>query len=160
MTCECVTASILDEDHMIELLSNKNTVERKGNFNSYELLNNKGTLAFQDSTKQMYVAFNNLKIKRNLNNELMPNQEKFYLVFSTTLDVNGTKLKLLISSMPVAVIDHDGQEPQARAIITWHNAFGECRHKKMYVPDEVTWGQVNQSRVHTDSTYFIVIIMI
>jgi len=40
-------------------------------------------------------------------------------------------------SLPVVVIVHGNQEPQALATITWDNAFGEWGRRPFHIPDKV-----------------------
>lgn len=44
-------------------------------------------------------------------------------------------------SLPVVVIVHGNQEPQALATITWDNAFAEYGRRPFLVPDKVGGGR-------------------
>jgi len=55
-------------------------------------------------------------------------------------------------SLPVVVIVHGNQEPQALATVTWDNAFAEWGRRPFCVPDKVTWGQVSNAQHEMDSS--------
>ena len=48
-------------------------------------------------------------------------------------------------SLPVVVIVHGNQEPQALATVTWDNAFAEWGRRPFAVPDKVTWAQAGKA---------------
>ena len=61
------------------------------------------------------------------------------------LQVGDLKFQLWTLSLPVVVIVHGNQEPQALATVTWDNAFAEWGRRPFVVPDKVTWGQVSNA---------------
>jgi len=71
--------------------------------------------------------------------------EKFSVLFWTEFLVGDLKFQLWTLSLPVVVIVHGNQEPQALATVTWDNAFAEWGRRPFVVPDKVTWGQVSQA---------------
>jgi signal transducer and activator of transcription 5B len=42
-------------------------------------------------------------------------------------------------SLPVVVIVHGNQEPQALATITWDNAFAEWGRRPFHIPEKVNY---------------------
>ena len=68
--------------------------------------------------------------------------EKFSVLFWTEFQVGELEFQLWARSLPVVVIVHGNQEPQALATVTWDNAFAEWGRRPFHVPDKVTWGQV------------------
>ena len=57
----------------------------------------------------------------------MVTEEKFTLLFRTRFAVGGGELEMDVktSSLPVVVIVHVTQQPQAEATIFWDDAFAE-----------------------------------
>ena len=68
--------------------------------------------------------------------------EKFSVIFWTDFTIGELRFQLWTMSLPVVVIVHGNQEPQALATVVWDNAFGDWGRKPFVVPDKVTWGQV------------------
>ena len=58
----------------------------------------------------------------------MVTEEKFTLLFRTRFAIGGGELEMDVktSSLPVVVIVHVTQQPQAEATIFWDNAFAEA----------------------------------
>jgi len=71
--------------------------------------------------------------------------EKFSVIFWTDFTVGELKFQLWTLSLPVVVIVHGNQEPQALATVTWDNAFAEWGRRPFVVPDKVTWGRVGEA---------------
>ena len=51
--------------------------------------------------------------------------EKFSVLFWTEFQVSELKFQLWTFSLPVVVIVHGNQEPQALATVVWDNGFAE-----------------------------------
>ena len=147
MAAPSVSVSIVSENQANQLLmSNSNTPKRKEDFNSGDILNGTGTMEYQNSTKQVSVTFRNLQLKKIRRTEKKGTEsvmdEKFSVIFWTDFTVGELRFQLWTMSLPVVVIVHGNQEPQALATIIWDNAFAEWGRKPFIVPDKVTWGQV------------------
>lgn len=67
--------------------------------------------------------------------------EKFSVLFWTEFQVSELRFQLWTLSLPVVVIVHGNQEPQALATVVWDNGFAEWGRRPFYVPNKVTWGQ-------------------
>merc|ERR1711944_187187 len=48
-------------------------------------------------------------------------------------------------SLPVVVIVHGNQEPQALATVVWDNGFAEWGRRPFYVPDKVSWAEAGKA---------------
>ena len=155
MAAPSVSVSIVSENQANQLLvSNPNTPKKKEDFSSGDILNGTGTMEYHNATKQVSVSFRNLQLKKIKRTEKKGTEsvmdEKFSVLFWTEFLVGDLKFQLWTLSLPVVVIVHGNQEPQALATVTWDNAFAEWGRRPFVVPDKVTWGQVgtlkNKSR--------------
>ncbi len=147
MAAPAVSVSIVSENQANQLLlSNNSSPKRKEDFNSGDILNGTGTMEYQNATKQVSVTFRNLQLKKIKRTEKKGTEsvmdEKFSVIFWTDFTVGELKFQLWTLSLPVVVIVHGNQEPQALATVTWDNAFAEWGRRPFVVPDKVTWGQV------------------
>jgi len=61
------------------------------------------------------------------------------VLFWTEFQVSELKFQVWTLSLPVVVIVHGNQEPQALATITWDNAFADWGRPPFRVPDKVSW---------------------
>ena len=139
--------SIVNENQAYQLLaSSSNTQIRKEDFNSGDILNGTGTMEYHNTTRQVSVSFRNLQLKKIKRTEKKGTEsvmdEKFSVLFWTEFHVGELEFQLWARSLPVVVIVHGNQEPQALATVTWDNAFAEWGRRPFNVPDKVTWGQV------------------
>ena len=86
-------------------------------------------MEFHSATRQVSVTFRNLQLKRIRRTEKKGTEsvmeEKFSVLFWTEFQVGELKFQVWTLSLPVVVIVHGNQEPQALATITWDNAFAE-----------------------------------
>ena len=71
--------------------------------------------------------------------------EKFSVLFWTEFQVSELKFQLWTFSLPVVVIVHGNQEPQALATVVWDNGFAEWGRRPFYVPDKVTWAEAGKA---------------
>jgi len=71
--------------------------------------------------------------------------EKFSVLFWTEFQVSELKFQLWTFSLPVVVIEHGNQEPQALATVVWDNGFAEWGRRPFYVPDKVTWAEAGKA---------------
>jgi signal transducer and activator of transcription 5B len=147
MAAPAVTVSIVNENQAYQLLaSSSNTQIRKEDFNSGDILNGTGTMEYHNTTRQVSVSFRNLQLKKIKRTEKKGTEsvmdEKFSVLFWTEFHVGELEFQLWARSLPVVVIVHGNQEPQALATVTWDNAFAEWGRRPFNVPDKVTWGQV------------------
>merc|ERR1711971_352081 len=145
-----VAVSIVSEGQANQLLiSQTQTQKRKEDFSSGDILNGTGTMEYQNATKQVSVTFRNLQLKKIKRTEKKGNEcvmdEKFSVIFWTDFTVGELKFQLWTLSLPVVVIVHGNQEPQALATVTWDNAFAEWGRRPFVVPDKVTWGRVGEA---------------
>jgi signal transducer and activator of transcription 5B len=149
MAAPSVAVSIVSEGQANQLLiSTTQTQKRKEDFSSGDILNGTGTMEYQSATKQVSVTFRNLQLKKIKRTEKKGNEcvmdEKFSVIFWTDFTVGELKFQLWTLSLPVVVIVHGNQEPQALATVTWDNAFAEWGRRPFVVPDKVTWGRVSR----------------
>merc|ERR1712018_1091803 len=146
MAVPSVSVSIVSENQANQLLmSNSNTPKRREDFNSGDILNDTGSMEYHNATKQVSVSFRNLQLKKIRRTEKKGTEsvmdEKFAVLFWTEFTVGDLKFQLWTLSLPVVVIVHGNQEPQALATVVWDNAFAEWNRRPFHVPDKVKWGQ-------------------
>ncbi|CAB4069921.1 STAT5B [Lepeophtheirus salmonis] len=95
------------------------SVSIKEDYSSGEILNGQGTMEYHSTSKQFF--------------------------FWTEFLVGELKFQLWTLSLPVVVIVHGNQEPQALATVTWDNAFAEWGRRPFVIPDKVPWGKAGQA---------------
>ena len=148
MAAPSVSVSIVSEGQANQLLVSQSQTKRKEEFNSGDILNGTGTMEYQNATKQVSVTFRNLQLKKIKRTEKKGNEcvmdEKFSVIFWTDFTVGELKFQLWTLSLPVVVIVHGNQEPQALATVIWDNAFAEWGRRPFVVPDKMPWGRVRQ----------------
>ncbi|XP_030746421.1 signal transducer and activator of transcription 5B-like isoform X3 [Sitophilus oryzae] len=149
MTPPQVKVTIISESQANLLLKNDKLI--KGGDSSGEILNNTGTMEYQQTTRQLSVSFRNMQLKKIKRAEKKGTEsvmdEKFSLFFQSQFSVGGGELMFQVwtLSLPVVVIVHGNQEPHAWATITWDNAFSEPGRCPFQVPDKVPWGKVKET---------------
>ncbi|XP_072377045.1 signal transducer and activator of transcription 5B-like [Diabrotica undecimpunctata] len=145
MTPPQVKVTIISESQANMLLKNDKLGK---NESSGELLNNIGTMEYQQSSRQLAVSFRNMQLKSIKRTEKKGSEsvmdEKFSLLFQSQFSVGGGELMFQVwtLSLPVAVIVHGNQEPYAWATVTWDNAFSESGRIPFAVPEKVPWSKV------------------
>ncbi|XP_023331854.1 signal transducer and activator of transcription 5A [Eurytemora carolleeae] len=116
---------------------------------SGEILNGNGNMEYHVGTRQVSVTFRNLQLKRIRRTEKRGTEsvmeEKFSVCFWTDFTVGELNFQVFTLSLPVVVIVHGNQEPQALATITWDNAFAEWGRRPFVVPDKVPWFQMAEA---------------
>ncbi|OQR75549.1 signal transducer and activator of transcription 5A-like [Tropilaelaps mercedesae] len=121
---------------------------------SGEILNNVCAMEYHQASKQLSVSFRNMSLKRIRRAEKKGTEsvmdEKFCLLFQSSVKVGDITFSVQARSLPVVVIVHGNQEPHARATVTWDNAFSEQQRQPFVVPECVTWSQM----AHVLSTKF------
>lgn len=145
MTPPQVKVTIISESQANILL--KSDKLGKNGDASGEILNNTGTMEYQQTTRQLSVSFRNMQLKKIKRAEKKGTEsvmdEKFSLLFQSQFSVGGGELMFHVwtLSLPVVVIVHGNQEPHAWATVTWDNAFSEPGRVPFTVPDKVgrTW---------------------
>lgn len=136
-----VKVTIISESQANVLL--KNDKLGKAGDTSGEILNNSGTMEYQQTTRQLSVSFRNMQLKKIKRAEKKGTEsvmdEKFSLLFQSQFNVGGGELVFQVwtLSLPVVVIVHGNQEPHAWATVTWDNAFAEPGRSPFQVPDKV-----------------------
>merc|ERR1712141_199485 len=150
MAAPAVSVSIVSESQANQLLtSSSGTLKKKEDYSSGDILNSQGTMEYHGASKQVSVSFRNLQLKKIKRTEKKGTEsvmdEKFAVLFWTEFTVGDLKFQLWTLSLPVVVIVHGNQEPQALATVTWDNAFAEWGRRPFVVPDKVTWGQVSNA---------------
>ncbi|XP_075222019.1 signal transducer and transcription activator Stat92E isoform X2 [Lycorma delicatula] len=144
-----VKVTIISEAQANALLKN-DKIATKGDA-SGEILNNTGTMEYQQATRHLSVNFRNMQLKKIRRAEKKGTEsvmdEKFSLLFSSQFSVGGGELHFQVwtLSLPVVVIVHGNQEPHAWATVTWDNAFAEPGRAPFSVPEKVTWAQVTEA---------------
>ncbi|XP_055847354.1 signal transducer and transcription activator isoform X4 [Episyrphus balteatus] len=113
---------------------------------SGEILNNVGTMEYQQQSRIFSASFRNMQLKKIKRAEKKGTEsvmdEKFALLFYTSVIVNDYRIRVWTLSLPVVVIVHGNQEPQSWATITWDNAFSEIVREPFQVPDRVSWARL------------------
>lgn len=148
MTPPQVKVTIISESQANILL--KNDKLGKSGDSSGEILNNTGTMEYQQATRQLSVSFRNMQLKKIKRAEKKGTEsvmdEKFSLLFQSQFSVGGGELMFQVwtLSLPVVVIVHGNQEPHAWATVTWDNAFCEPGRVPFAVPDKVAWVKVSE----------------
>ncbi|CAH0557720.1 unnamed protein product [Brassicogethes aeneus] len=118
---------------------------------SGEILNNTGTMEYQQTTRQLSVSFRNMQLKKIKRAEKKGTEsvmdEKFCLLFQSQFSVGGGELVFQVWTLglPVVVIVHGNQEPHAWATVTWDNAFSEPGREPFKVPDKIPWPKVAEA---------------
>ncbi|KAI4464232.1 signal transducer and activator of transcription [Holotrichia oblita] len=146
MTPPQVKVTIISESQANILL--KSDKLGKNGDASGEILNNTGTMEYQQTTRQLSVSFRNMQLKKIKRAEKKGTEsvmdEKFSLLFQSQFSVGGGELMFHVwtLSLPVVVIVHGNQEPHAWATVTWDNAFSEPGRVPFTVPDKVPWHKV------------------
>lgn len=147
-----VKVTIISEAQAIALLRTERMgSSRSGADHSGEIVNNTGTMEYQQATRQLSVSFRNMILKKIKRAEKKGTEsvmdEKFSLLFQSQFSVGGGELVFQVwtLSLPVVVIVHGNQEPHAWATVTWDNAFAEPGRVPFQVPDKVPWGSVAEA---------------
>ncbi|XP_060516517.1 signal transducer and activator of transcription 5B isoform X2 [Cylas formicarius] len=145
-----VKVTIISESQANMLLKNDNKLI-KGGESSGEILNNTGTMEYQQTTRQLSVSFRNMQLKKIKRAEKKGTEsvmdEKFSLFFQSQFSIGGGELMFQVwtLSLPVVVIVHGNQEPHAWATVTWDNAFSEPERCPFAVPDKVPWSKMKET---------------
>jgi len=144
MASPSVSVSIISETQANQLLkSPPQAVKRREDYSSGEILNGQGNMEYHQTTRQVSVTFRNLQLKRIKRTEKKGTEsvmeEKFSVLFWTEFQIGELKFQVWTLSLPVVVIVHGNQEPQALATITWDNAFAEWGRPPFRVPEKVEW---------------------
>jgi len=141
-----VSVSIVSESQANQLITSpSNEPKRKEEYSSGDILNGHGTMEYHSSNNQVSVSFRNLQLKKIKRTEKRGTEsvmdEKFSVLFWTDFQLGDLKFQMWTLSLPVVVIVHGNQEPQALATVTWDNAFAEWCRRPFVVPEKVTWAQ-------------------
>lgn len=121
-------------------------LERQPRLNSRncQILNNTGKLDIQTSTNHLSCSFNNMKLKKFKRTEKKEGasvtDEKYALIFKSTFRTTADiEINVSVITLPVVIIVHTYQEPQAWGTITWDNAFSQICREPFQVTDTVSW---------------------
>ncbi|XP_028415352.1 signal transducer and activator of transcription 5A-like isoform X2 [Dendronephthya gigantea] len=136
-----VTATIITERQAEEL-------HRTGTWKSQgqdEILNNKKVMEYIQEKDSVVAEFKNMSLKK-VNRQGKKNtervmDEKSTLVFQAQLHIGGEKFPVMQLSLPVSVIVHGNQQPEAEGTIFWDNAFSVIERVPFEVCEVVTWAQ-------------------
>ncbi|KAI8130440.1 signal transducer and transcription activator isoform X1 [Lucilia cuprina] len=113
---------------------------------SGEIVNNMGTMEYNNQTRVFSASFRTMQLKKIKRAEKKGTEsvmdEKFALLFYTSVIVNDYRIRVWTISLPVVVIVHGNQEPQSWATITWDNAFSDIVREPFQVPERVAWSQL------------------
>jgi len=147
MASPSVSVSIISESQANLLLKTPaQSTKRREDYSSGDILNGQGNMEFHAATRQVSVTFRNLQLKRIKRTEKKGTEsvmeEKFSVLFWTEFQIGELKFQVWTLSLPVVVIVHGNQEPQALATITWDNAFAEWGRPPFRVPDKVSWAKM------------------
>ncbi|CAH0557719.1 unnamed protein product [Brassicogethes aeneus] len=143
-----VTVTIISEQQALTLYQQSEIVKPFKD-NSGDLINNTGTMEYQQAAKQLTVSFRNMQLKKIRRTEKKGTEsvmdEKFCLLFQSHFQIGGDLFHVLTFSLPVAVIVHGNQEAHALATVTWDNAFSLPDREPFKVPDKVPWPKVAET---------------
>merc|ERR1719461_611986 len=144
MASPSVSVSIISETQANQLLkTSAQSNKRREDYSSGEILNGQGNMEYHAASRQVSVTFRNLQLKRIKRTEKKGTEsvmeEKFSVYFWTEFQIGELKFQVWTLSLPVVVIVHGNQEPQALATITWDNAFADWGRPPFRVPDKVSW---------------------
>jgi len=150
MASPSVCVNIVSELQAGQLLnSTAHGSGKREEFSSGEILNGQGNMEYHAATRQVSVTFRNLQLKRIKRTEKKGTEsvmeEKFSVYFWTEFQIGELKFQVWTLSLPVVVIVHGNQEPQALATITWDNAFGGGGRLPFRVPDKVPWAKMAEA---------------
>jgi len=150
MASPSVCVNIVSELQAAQLLnSTAHGSGKREEFSSGEILNGQGNMEYHAATRQVSVTFRNLQLKRIKRTEKKGTEsvmeEKFSVYFWTEFQIGELKFQVWTLSLPVVVIVHGNQEPQALATITWDNAFAEWGRPPFRVPDKVPWPKMAEA---------------
>uniref|UniRef100_T1PBN7 Signal transducer and activator of transcription n=1 Tax=Musca domestica TaxID=7370 RepID=T1PBN7_MUSDO len=113
---------------------------------SGEIVNNVGNMEYNNQTRVFSASFRTMQLKKIKRAEKKGTEsvmdEKFALLFYTSVVVNDYRIRVWTLSLPVVVIVHGNQEPQSWATITWDNAFSDIVREPFQVPERVAWTQL------------------
>ncbi|XP_046843901.1 signal transducer and activator of transcription 5A-like isoform X2 [Xenia sp. Carnegie-2017] len=136
-----VTATIITERQAEEL-------HRTGTWKSQgqdEILNNKKVMEYVLEKDSVVAEFKNMSLKKvcrqGKKNTERVMDEKSTLVFQAQLHIGGEKFSVMQLSLPVSVIVHGNQQPEAEGTIFWDNAFSVIERVPFEVCEVVTWLQ-------------------
>ena len=108
-----------------------------------EILNNSCSLEFDEKSNQIVANFREMKLKafKRAGKKLRENvtDEKFAFWFQSSLRLGDLNIDFSAISLPVVVVVHCTQEPQAWATVFWDNAFAVPGRKCFDVPEGVSW---------------------
>jgi len=147
MASPSVSVSIISETQANQLLkTSAQSNKRREDYSSGEILNGQGNMEYHAASRQVSVTFRNLQLKRIKRTEKKGTEsvmeEKFSVLFWTEFQIGELKFQVWTLSLPVVVIVHGNQEPQALATITWDNAFAEWGRPPFRVPERVSWAKM------------------
>merc|ERR1712062_628533 len=146
MAAPAVSVSIVSESQANQLFT---SAAGREDFNSGDILNGTGTMEYHNATKQVSVSFRNLQLKKIKRTEKKGTEsvmdEKFSVLFWTEFQVSQLNFQLWTFSLPVVVIVHGNQEPQALATVVWDNGFAEWGRRPFYVPDKMGWAEAGKA---------------
>ena len=150
MASPTVSVNIVSELQAAQLLkSTGNGSGKREEFSSGEILNGQGNMEYYVATRQVSATFRNLQLKMIKRAEKKGTEsvmeEKFGVLFWTEFQIGELKFQVWTLSLPVVVIVHGNQEPQALATITWDNAFAEWGRPPFRVPDKVPWAKMAEA---------------
>lgn len=150
MASPSVCVNIVSESQAAQLLnSTAHGSGKREEYSSGEILNGQGHMEYHAATRQVSVTFRNLQLKRIKRTEKKGTEsvmeEKFSVYFWTEFQIGELKFQVWTLSLPVVVIVHGNQEPQALATITWDNAFAEWGRPPFRVPEKVPWSKMAEA---------------
>ena len=108
-----------------------------------EVLNNSCSLEFDEASRQMIASFREMKLKtfKRASKKSTENvtDEKFALWFQSSFKLDDLNIDISAISLPIVVVVHCTQEPQALGTVFWDNYFAAPGRKCLDVPEQVSW---------------------
>lgn len=99
---------------------------------------------YNEESQQFVATFSGSKITEisRPSSDKAVTVEKFALLYQSTFPVgDDLKVHLQTLSLPIALVVHVNQEPQARTSLFWDNSFSLIDRLPFEVPEAVTWKQ-------------------
>lgn len=142
-----VTVSIVSEAQVQQ-------IARTGNFSGSShgnLVNKTATLDFSETTSHVVANFCNLKLcsfKRPDKSSDNVTDQKFAMLYEAKICIGNLEIEVKVLSMPIVIVCHGSQEPQAWSTIFWDNYFAKTPRDAFQVPEKVPWNEFSNALNH------------
>eukprot|EP00127_Corallochytrium_limacisporum_P005000 Clim_evm23s196 gene=Clim_evmTU23s196 len=115
--------------------------------NCGDILNNTSVMDYSESDQILRAYFKNMSLRKirrgDLKSDETVTEEKFAMCFCMSISIpNDITLTLYALSLPIVVIVHGNQLPNAEATVLWDNHFSVDPRVPWKVPDSVAWNDL------------------